>query len=428
VWHTDGTIIFATGSKDGVYRVAATGGERHPITITGVDGAMLRHLTLANHGQTLLATLWGYNVRHSEVVAVDLKSGASRRIAQGVTPTPLSDGRVIYIRHGDLVAAPMDGSGPERTLISGVMTGVTGAGQYSLAANGTLLYLPESPTRLLRQMVRVPIDRPEGKEEPLLFEPRAFQNFVISPDGRRIAATIYERGASDIWIGDIDRGVLQRLTTEGGCVDPVWSTDGSTIYFAWIRGTFPNLYRVPADGSAAPTLVSSISALSPASITKDGVIFAARYEPGGTADIMTVGPDGTAKDWLATAATESQPKVSPDERYVAYLSNRSGRPEVYVRAISGEGPEQQVSINGAGRPGWSDDSRTIFFAAGRTIQRADWLDGRPGRPAQIYSSPKLVWSRVGAAGIIGLKTIEEERPLTTLNLVVGWTREASRVR
>ena len=427
LWHTDGTIIFASGSNEGVYRIPATGGERRPIPMTGVDGAMLRHPTLANNGRTLLATLWGFNVRHSEVVAIDLSSGATRKIAQGVTPTALDDGRVIYIRDGDLVGAPMDGSGPEVTLISGVMTGVTGAGQYSLAANGTLLYLPEPPNRLLRQMIRVPLDHPD-QEEPLLFEPRAFQNFLISPDGRRIAATIYERGASDIWIGDIERGVMQRLTTEGGCVDPVWSPDGSTIYFAWIRGLHPNLYRVPSDGSAPPTLVSSVSSLSPASMTKDGVIFAARFESGGTADIMTVAPDGTASDWLATAATESQPKVSPDERYVAYISTRSGRQEVYVRAISGDGPEQQVSVNGGARPGWSDDSRTIFFAANRVVYRAEWLDGKPGRPAQIYSSPKLVWSRVGPTDIIGLKTIEEERPLTTLNLVVGWTREASRVR
>ena len=427
LWHTDGTIIFATGSDEGVYRISANGGERHPSRMTGVDGAMLRHPTLANNGRTLLATLWEFNVRHSEVVAIDLSSGATRKIARGVTPTALDDGRVIYIRDADLVGAPMDGSGPEVTLISGVMTGVTGAGQYSLAANGTLLYLTESPTRLLRQMIRVPIDRPE-QEEPLLFEPRAFQNLLISPDGRKVAVTIYERGASDIWIGDIERGVLQRLTTEGGCVDPLWSPDGSMIYFAWIRGTFPNLYRVPADGSAPPTLVSSVSSLSPASITKDGQIFAARFEPGGTADIMVVAPDGTARDWLATAATESQPKVSPDQQYVAYQSTRSGRQEVFVRAIAGDGPEQQVSVNGGGRPGWSDDSRTIFFAWNRVVYRVGWHDGKPGRPTQLYSSPKLVWSRVGPTGIIGLKTIEEERPLTTLNLVVGWTREASTVR
>ena len=430
-WHTDGSIVFATGSREGVFRIAATGGERRAIRIAVLDGATLRHPTLTNNGRTLLATTWAFNVRHSEVVAVDLSSGATRKIARGVHPRALDDGRVIYLRDGDLVAAPFDGSGPEVTLISGVMTGVTGAGQYSLASNGTLLYLPESPSRLLRQMVRFSLEGKDGKagrEEPLLFEPRAFQNLVISPDGRRVAATIYERGASDLWVGDIERGIFQRLTTEGGCVDPVWSHDGSLIYFAWVRGETPNLYRVPSDGSAPPSIVSSVSSLSPASITKDGRIFAGRYEAGGGTDIMTVAPDGTARDWLATAASESGPKVSPDERYVAYRSDKSGRSEVYVRPISGEGPERQVSVTGGARPDWSPDSRAVFFAAGRSILRADWHDGIAGRPTLVYTGPNLVWSRVGPGGIIGLKAIEEERPLTTLNLVVGWTREVSKVR
>jgi serine/threonine-protein kinase len=430
-WHTDGSIVFATGSGEGVFRIAATGGERRAIRIAGLDGATLRHPTLANNGRTLLATSWAFNVRHSEVVAVDLGSGAARRIARGVHPRALGDGRIIYLRDGDLVAAPLDGSGPEVTLISGVMAGVTGAGQYSLASNGTLLYIPETPTRLLRQMVRVPLEGPEGKagpEEPLLFEPRAFQNIVIAPDGRRVAATIYERGASDLWVGDIERGIVQRLTTEGGCVDPVWSHDGSLIYFAWVRGDAANLYRIPSDGSAPPTIVSSVSSLSPTSITADGVIFATRYKAGGGTDIMTVAPDGTARDWLATAASESGPKLSPDGRYVAYRSSKSGRNEVYVKSISGEGPEQQVSVAGGSRPDWSADSRSIFFAANRSIMRAGWHDGVAGRPALVYSNPNLVWSRVGPNGIILLKAIEEERPLTTLNLVVGWTREVSTTR
>ena len=76
------------------------------------------------------------------------------------------------------------------------------------------------------------------------------------------------------------------------------------------------------------------------SITTAGVIFATRHTTGGGTDIMTVAPDGTARDWLATAASESGPKASPDERYVAYRSDKSGRYEVYVKSISGEGPEQ----------------------------------------------------------------------------------------
>ena len=135
------------------------------------------------------------------------------------------------------------------------------------------------------------------------------------------------------------------------------------------------------------------------------------------------------RDWLATAANESSPRVSPDNRYVAYQSNRSGRLEVYVRPISGEAPEQQVSLAGGVGPGWSSDSNAILFTGpGRSVHRAEWHDGTAGRPRQVYASPGLVLSRMGANSILGLKAIEEERPLTTLNLVVGWTHEVSKAR
>ncbi len=425
-WHSDGTITFATGSHEGVFRISATGGERRPVVIAGLDGATLRHPTLTRDGRTLLATAWKFNVRHSEVVAVNMTSGTARTIARGVHPRALDDQRVIYLRDGDLVAAPLDGSGPETSLISAVMTGVTGAGQYSLAANGTLLYLPDAPTRLLRRMVRI---SPNGIEEPLLFEPSAFQNLAISPDGRRVAVTIYDRGASDIWAGEIDRGILQRLTTEGGNVDPVWSHDGSALFFATALPGAARVYRMPADGTAPPVLVSSVTSLSPASVTADGRVFAARYGTGGSADILVIEPDGTTRDWLATAANESSPRVSPDHRFVAYRSNRSGRFEIYVRAISGAGPEHQVSVNGGTQPDWSGDSRAIFFVGpDRAIQRAAWHEGTAGRPQPIMGGTDLVWSRVGPGGVIGFRAIEEERPLTTLNLVVGWTREVTRAR
>lgn len=422
-WHTDGTIVFATGSNEGVFRIAAAGGERQAIRLVDFDGATLRHPSLTADGRTMLATSWKFNVRHSEVVAIDIATGATRTIGRGVHPRELDDERVIYLRDGDLVAAPLAGGGPEVSLISGVMTGVTAAGQYSLAANGTLIYLPDSPSRLLRQMVRISMD---GVEQPLLFEARAFQNLVVSPDGQRIAVTIYERGASDVWVGEFERGILQRLTTEGGNVDPLWSLDGASIYFASARTGVARLYRVPADGSAPPTVVSSVTSISPSSMTADGTIFAARFSAGGRADIITVAKDGTTREWLATAAAESGARVSPDNRHVAFLSNRSGRTEVYVRPISGKGPEQQVSVDGGTRPDWTPDSSAIVFTGpNRSIHRAEWRDGVAGRPRQVYANRDLVWGRGGFRDIIGFKAIEEERPLTTLNLVVGWTREAA---
>ena len=419
-WHTDESIVYATGAGGGLFRIPARGGAPATVPVNGVDAAMLRHPTVLPDGRTLLATHWKFNVRHSEIVAIDMDTASARVIGRGVHPRALPGGRVAYLRDSDLVAAPLSGTGPEAVLISGVMTGVTGSGQYSLAANGTLLYLPDVPARLVRQMGIVTF---EGVEQPLPFETRAFQNVALSPDGRSVATTIYERGASDLWIGDIQRGVLQRLSSEGGNVDPVWSRDGKWIYFASTRMGQAQIYRMPSDGSARPTVVSSATSLSPSAPTSSGLLFAMRLHRGGSTDIVTVAQDGTVRDWLATAAPESGARVSPDERHVVYHSVRSGKSEVYVRAIAGDGPETQVSIKGGSHPGWSRDGRFIYFMNGRRLARLEMRNGTFTRPEEIYAGDRLVLARVGEAGIVVLKAIEEERPLTTINLVVGWTGE-----
>jgi DNA-binding winged helix-turn-helix (wHTH) protein len=419
-WHTDESIVYATGTGGGLFRIPARGGTPAAVPVNGVDAAMLRHPTVLPDGRTLLATHWKFNVRHSEIVAIDMGTGSTRVIGRGVHARSLPGGRVAYLRDSDLVAAPLSGQGPEVALISGVMTGVTGSGQYSLAANGTLLYLPDVPSRLVRQMAIVTF---EGVEQPLPFETRAFQNVALSPDGRSVATTIYERGASDLWMGDIERGVLQRLSSEGGNVDPVWSRDGKWIYFASTRTGQAQIYRMPSDGSAGPIVVSSATSLSPSAPTSSGLVFAMRLHRGGSADIVTVAQDGTVRDWLATAAQESGARVSPDERQVVYHSVRSGKSDVYVRAIAGDGAETQVSVKGGSHPGWSRDGRFICFMNERRLFRVETRNGALTRPEEIYAGDRLVLARVGEAGIVVLKAIEEERPLTTINLVVGWTDE-----
>jgi DNA-binding winged helix-turn-helix (wHTH) protein/Tol biopolymer transport system component len=424
-WHTDDSIIFATGSGQGLFRIAARGGTPDAVEVQGIDPAMLRHPTLLDDGRTLLATHWKFNVRHSEIVAIDAGTGSVRTVARGVHARALSANQIAYLRDGDLVAAPVSGAGPEVTLISGVMTGLTAAGQYSLAVNGTLLYLADIPERLVRRMAAVSHD---GVAQPLLFEPRPFQNVALSPDGRFVAVTIYERGASDLWVGDTTRGVFQRLTSDGGNVDPVWSRDGRTIFFGSTRLGRARIHRVPAEGGAA-TIVSPSTSLSPSSTTADGVLFATRFDTGGGGDIVTLASDGTVRDWLATPAAESGGRVSPDDRHVVYRSNRSGRIEVYLRATAGNGPERQVSVGGGTLPGWSADGRFIFFFNGRGIYRVEFRDGELSRPEKIYENERLVFGRAGERRLIVLEAIEEEKPLTTINLVIGWTDEVrSRMR
>ena len=95
-----------------------------------------------------------------------------------------------------------------------------------------------------------------------------------------------------------------------------------------------------------------------------------------------------------------------------------------MRAADGQGPARQVSSRGGMRPEWSADGRLLFFTGpGRAIYRVAMRDGEPARPEILREDARLLFYRAGAPGLIALEAIEEERPLTTLNLVVGWTRE-----
>lgn len=418
-WHTDDSIVFATGTDMGVRRVPARGGVAARVKVEGLEATQIRHPSVLPNGRTMVATRWQQNVRNSEVVAIDLETGLAQTIARGVHARALPEGRVVYLRDGDLVATRLAHPGEELPLVSAVMTGVTGAGQYSLSANGTLLYIPDTPARLLRQLARVGAD---GAAERLPFEDRAFQNVTLSPGGRLVAATVYERGASDLWTGEIARGTLSRLTTTGGVVDPVWSRDGRTIFFGMAPSGRMQIHSIHADGTGPPAPYSPAPGLSPAAATSDGILFA--HRPGANGfDIVTVTRDGTTRDWLATPFHEANPRVSPDERWIVYQSNRTGRSEVYLRAASGTGADRQVSTAGGAQPEWSADGRIVFFTRERRVYRVDVSAAPLGQPVAVHADSRLVFARPSADGLVVLNALDEERPLTTMNLVVNWTEE-----
>lgn len=423
-WHSDNSIFVATGTTNGIVRVAADGGRSTPVPVGALNPVLLRHPSVTPDGRTLLATLWRLNVRESQIVAVDLASGTARTLTAGVHPRSLTETDVVYLRDGQLMAVPLYHAGEPRPLLSGVMTGVGGAGQYSLSSNGTLLYVPETPARMLRRLQRIGAD---GTDAPLPFELHRFQNISTSPDGTRVAATIYDRGASDLWVGDIARGTLQRITSEGGTIEPVWSRDSREVFFASTRSGAYRIYRALADGSGQPAVVSPMTGVMPAS-AGSGFLLAQRNNPGGGTDIVRVDldADGQVTDWLTSPNGEWNARLSPDERWVAYESDRTGRLEVFVRRTTG-GPEIQLTTDGGEQPAWTTDGRAVYVISRQRLLRIPVDDGRAGHPESVRTDPSIVMVRTAGDDLIALMAIEEARPLTTLHVVVNWITEARRI-
>lgn len=420
-WHTDDTILYATGGARGLMRVPAQGGAATSVAVADLNPASLRNPSVSTDGGRILATHWRQNVRRSEVVSIDVRTGAAQVLGRGVHPRELPGGFVAFIRGDDLVAIDPDQPDAERTLLTDVMTGTTGAGQYAIGADGTLVYLPHLPARRLRQLRLAAAD---GAVRVLPLEQRPYQNLAVSPDGQSLAVTIHEQGAADLWVGRLSDGALQRLTTEGGAVGPVWSADGRTLFFASSRTGRFRVHRMPADGSGDQSVVIERDDAAPTSARADGVLLIETLSPDRGVNIVRVEPDGRTGDWLATPANEGQAKFSPDGRWVAYQSDVSGRFEVYVRAADKDGAGRQISTGGGGDARWSPDGRALHFTSRPQSLRVEMREGRPiGSPALTYESQDLLLARPSPAGLIVLASLEERRPLVTLNVVVNWVQE-----
>ena len=194
-----------------------------------------------------------------------------------------------------------------------------------------------------------------------------------SPDGTREAAAVSDRGnAQDIWIFDVARGIRSRFTFDPK-VDrtPIWSPDGKWVYFASNRGGSYALFRKASDGVGAEELVfSDGSGSSAGSITPDGKLMLYQRASAGNVDIfvlpLTAPPGGKIEPYAflqTPSIIEGNARISPDGHWVVYVSNESGRDEVYVAAFPGPGGKRQVSSSGGVIPRWRADGKEIFFSS-----------------------------------------------------------------
>jgi len=302
------------------------------------------------------------------------------------------------MRLGTLMAVPFD---PVRLAVTGGPTGVidgvmqaankgstyianTLAGQFTVSDTGALVYLTGG-TVAADDKFLVWVDR-HGTLQPLPAPPRPYMVPDISPDGGRVAITTID--TRQVWTYDLARDALSAVTSDGNSDYGIFAPpDGKRIVFR--SGTAEgNLYWKAADGSgAAEQLVTSARSLTPASWSPDGTTLAI-VEEGDTEEkdafqfdivMLSIG-DRKTRAVIRSAANEMTPEFSPDGRWLAYVSNESGRPEVYLRPLPGPGPRVQISIDGGLEPRWSPLGGDVFYRGSGKIMRAR-ITGLPATPA-----------------------------------------------
>ena len=335
------------------------------------------------------------------------------------------------------MAVPFD---PQRLAITGaavpVIEGVqaaSGGAAYSISSTGTLIYIPGSAQAAGLKLLWV--DR-KGVEQPVNAPQHNYVLPKVSPDGKHVAAGI-EEADSQIWVYDLGRDTLTRLTFEGSSnIDPVWTPDGKRIVY---KGAGNRLFWQPADGSAgAEALTGSELAANnvPGSWTPDGqVLTFMEINPDTGYDVYTLSlKDGNPQPFLRTPSLETAPRFSPDGRFIAYASDESGRIEIYVRSYPGPGGKWQISSEGGSEPVWNPKGRELFYRAGNKMMAVD-VTVQPtfsaGKPRTLFEGPYLPTPRsfpdydVSPDGqrFLMLKPSEQTSSLTQIVVVQNWFEE-----
>ena len=388
-WAHDGSIVF---SRRGglVVHPAAGGAERELATADKAAGevSLSWPFMLADDRTVIFSSLRNTSSGSEyRLEAVPFGGGARRVLLDGVERVVFASAdRIVYARGNALFESRFDSAavalrGAPARMGETLHTAPAGGSAVAMSDNGSLLFAP--PRLFSAHLVWV---SPAGVERVVAGAPRGFQNPRVSPDGRRIAFS--ETGT--IWTLDPERGTFTRVSagSEPTVGFPAWSQDSKRIFFRSSEGI-----RVrSADGEGEVTLLPNTSTGDyPSSLTPDGAsLVFLRITAETAGDILAMpSAGGEIRPILVTKAYEGGPQVSPDGKWLLYVSSESGRMEVFLRPLAGPDRKWPVSNGGGLHPLWSRDGQRAFYRSGQQLFEV----GVTTSPEVRLSTPKVLFER-----------------------------------
>lgn len=391
-WAADGTIVYSDGKR--ILRIPDTGGAS-TVLLTAPEGGQVGAPQVLPHGRAFLYSVFDGTGR---AVAVKTFAGAGavgRILFPGVTAARyVSSGHLIYGLDTRLMAVPFDADRLEVTgtavpVPESVYVSSAGLAQAAVSDTGALAYVASEEAQALQLSW---VD-PQGQARPVVTVPRNYSDLVLSRDGRRAALHLWDQD-DDIWVADLVRGGLTRLTfTKDEEETPVWSPDGKELaYAAAARDGKRGVFTRPADGSASAVerkVWEDIDHFHVNDWSPDRRTILVEARRAGTSnDIVAVDVEaGTSRNLLASPYPEYNARLSPDGKWLAYVSEESGRPEVYVQPYPALNARVPVSTEGGREPVWSRDGRTLFFRSAESVMEAAVS---PMSPLE-FAAPKVLF-------------------------------------
>ena len=427
---TTGHVVYAPGPATGLWRVSASGGTAVPVTTLDFDGGERTHRwPHALPDGRVIFTIGMADATSFDEARLALSGAESARhsvILHHATDGRYADGQLVWARGGSLFAAPFDPANvavdaPPRVVQHGVATSATGVAHFDCSDTGLLVHVPGGAETLKRSLVCV--DR-SGQEVARLTSGDSLEEPRFSRDGRSIVLGLRSR-SSDLWLFDITRGTLGRLTFAGENFAAVWGPDESTITFSASPGGAStgagagaaNLFTLHPDLSASPELLiaSEFDKVAGGWSPDGATLVFTEYHPDSGADLWVL--DRAAErvqPFIRTRFNEYAPALSPDGRCLAYVTDESGRAEVVVVAFPDATGRRQLSTEGGTEPQWSRDGSELFYRSGHRLMRIDVSGGiaQAGIPTTLFEGRYV-------AGTVTLANYDVSADATRFLMVVA---------
>jgi len=344
-------------------------------------------------------------------------------------------GYILFVADSALVARPFDDeqlqfTGDAIRIADGIPAVGPGRAPFSVSSNGVLAYWASVPgvTTELRWFRR------DGMQAEMAGSAAKYSGFSVAPDGRRLAFSRWDnKGNRDIFMQDIAGGAVSRVTFDGDSADPIWSGDGNRLAFASARGNPPNLYSRSASGGEIARHTNSPLENYPTSwnVGRNLIVYQV-VDPKTRSDIWYVDLKENAKPvpFLQTSASELQGKLSPDGNWIAFLSDESGVPELYIAGFPSGENKRPISAGGISLDGpslihWRGDGRELFYVSGGQLMAASVRSTESsvevGKPQKLFAIGSTEYSVTadGSRFLVPVTVPDKDAPPITV--VLNWT-------
>jgi eukaryotic-like serine/threonine-protein kinase len=455
-WSSTGVILFDRDNFGGIFQVSAAGGTSTPVTKLDSTRHEQTHrwpwfLPDGKHFLFFIRTTAAGSGSESDSICVgSIASKEIKHLLHGSSDMAYVNGNLLYMRESVLMAQPFDAktlevSGEPIPIVQQIQFDARfSKSTFSVSQNGLLVYQSTG----MRWQRELALFDSSGQKMYSFGQPEIYQGASLSRDEKRIAMEVVDLQSHniDIWVYEIARGIQTRFTFDPSAdIGPLWSPEGDRIIFSSNRKGHYDLYMKSTAGTAPEELLSDFGGRDK---------FAEDWSSDGKYVIVTTSGDSKAKfdEWilpmegdrkpvpfLTTEFNERGGVFSPDMRWIAYVSDESGKDEVYVRPFTGPGTQNssaatgkwQVSTNGGGGAFWRGDGKAIFYVVDTKIMLAEVKADGPtfevtkvGQYMDMQAKQQISFLSMSSDGkkILGQITPAQEKSVP-MTLVVNWNEE-----